>query len=88
VGEMATVPKNALELLPESAARENFAVPIATCGDYVIVGLVHPLLDVVDKLRFILNCNVLAVKIFEDTFDMLIRSHDDHGGDRQITSHG
>ncbi len=76
----STVPENALKMMPESVARENFAVPIATRDDYLIVGMVHPILDVVDKLRFVLNRNILAVKISDDTFNGLIHSYDDIGG--------
>ena len=71
----STVPDGLLELVPESVARENYAVPIATHDDYLIVGMVNPVLDVVDRVRFVLNCNVLAVKISDDTFNQLIRSY-------------
>jgi hypothetical protein len=39
---------------PESVAREKFIVPIADRHDFLIVGMVHPVLDIVENVRFIL----------------------------------
>jgi len=71
----ATIPKNLLELLPESVARENFAIPIAIRDEILIVGMLHPLLDILDKIRFVLNRNVLAVRITDGDFERLVRSY-------------
>lgn len=45
------------------------------------MGMVHPVEVVIDKLRFILNRKVLAVKISEEIFAKLIRSDDVLGGE-------
>ena len=70
-----TIPDTVLELLPESVARENFAIPISIRDENLIIGMVHPVLDVLDKIRFILNRNVLAVKINDGDFERLVRSY-------------
>lgn len=70
-----TIPDDVLALLPESIARENFTIPIAIRDNNLIVGMVHPVLDVLDKIRFILNRNVLAVKISNGDFERLVRSY-------------
>lgn len=50
------VPSSVVELVPESVARENDALPIEETEDGLKVLIADPLdLDTVDKLRFILN---------------------------------
>ncbi|MEX0792310.1 MAG: GspE/PulE family protein [Pirellulaceae bacterium] len=53
------IPTSAVELVPESVARENVVMPIGE-EDGTLRVLVHNPLDLetIDKLRFILNCKV------------------------------
>ena len=75
----STIPESVLDLVPESVARENFTVPIGAQEEKLIVGMVHPLLDVREKLRFISNRDVLAVKISSSDFEKLVRSYGEIG---------
>ena len=53
------IPPSVIELVPESVARENVALPIEESGGVLKVIVSDPTdLDTFDKLRFILNCKV------------------------------
>ena len=50
------IPSTVIEMVPESVARENLVVPMGLEGESLVVAISDPLaLDVIDKLRFILN---------------------------------
>ena len=52
----------AIELVPESVARENIVIPIALENDALKVAIHDPMLyEVLDKLRFILNRDITVV---------------------------
>ena len=71
-----SIPKRLLKLMPESVARENHALPLATRNGVLIVGIVQPMIDTLEKIRFILGQDVLAAKITDDCFRKLIGSYD------------
>ena len=53
------IPQSIIELVPESVARENTCIPVDFAGERLIVAVVDPMnLEVMDKLRFILNRDV------------------------------
>ncbi|MBT4865733.1 MAG: type II/IV secretion system protein [Planctomycetaceae bacterium] len=50
------IPPSVVEMVPESVARENTVVPLGLAGESLVIAISDPLaLDVMDKLRFILN---------------------------------
>ena len=50
------IPSTVIEMVPESVARENLVIPMGLEGESLVVAISDPLaLDVMDKLRFILN---------------------------------
>ncbi len=53
------IPQSVIQMVPESVARENIVLPLALDGDSLVVAMHDPMrLDVLDKLRFILNRDV------------------------------
>ncbi len=53
------IPEEVIELVPESVARENAALPLAEDGDSLKVAVSDPFdIETIDKLRFILNRRV------------------------------
>jgi type IV pilus assembly protein PilB len=50
------IPPSVIEMVPESVARENTVLPLGLSGESLVIAISDPLaLDVMDKLRFILN---------------------------------
>ncbi|MEZ6048475.1 MAG: GspE/PulE family protein [Planctomycetaceae bacterium] len=53
------IPPSIIELVPESVARENTVIPLELDGDMLKVAISDPMaLEVLDKLRFILNKDI------------------------------
>ncbi|QDU81814.1 Type II/IV secretion system protein [Polystyrenella longa] len=53
------IPPSVVEMVPESVARENTVVPLELDGDVLKVAISDPMaLEVLDKLRFILNKDI------------------------------
>jgi type IV pilus assembly protein PilB len=53
------IPQSIIELVPESVARENIVIPVASDGEKLKVAVEDPMnFEVVEKLRFILNRDV------------------------------
>lgn len=53
------IPEEVIELVPESVARENAALPLAQEDDALKVAVSDPFdIETIEKLRFILNCKV------------------------------
>ena len=53
------IPQSIIELVPESVARENIVIPVASDGEKLKVAVQDPMnFEVVEKLRFILNRDV------------------------------
>ena len=59
--EAVQVPHSVIELVTESMARENNVIPVEMRGDEVIVAMHTPNVEVVDKLRFVLNKEIKIV---------------------------
>lgn len=59
--EAVQVPHSIIELVTESMARENNVIPVEVRGDEVIVAMHTPNVEVVDKLRFVLNREIKIV---------------------------
>jgi type IV pilus assembly protein PilB len=55
------IPHAVIELVTESMARENNVIPIEVRGDEVVIALHTPNVEVVDKLRFVLNREIKIV---------------------------
>jgi type IV pilus assembly protein PilB len=56
------VPRSALELVPESVARENLVIPIDAQERALLIAAVYPSnYDTVQKLQFILNRDIVSV---------------------------
>lgn len=70
-----SIPKRLLHLMPESVAREHQAIPIANRNGFLIIGVVHPMIDTLENIRFTLGYDVLAAKITDDFFRKLIGSY-------------
>lgn len=57
--EHLEIPTSVIELVPESVARENIVIPVSMDGDKLLVASANPMnLEVLDKLRFILNRDI------------------------------
>lgn len=62
-----------VELIPESVARENLVIAIAESADTLLVATTSPVeLEIIEKLRFILNRRILAVTTTKDWIAMQI----------------
>ncbi len=56
------IPKTVTELVPESVARENFVLPLALEGNTMKIAMSDPTnIEVLDKLRFVLNRDIQPV---------------------------
>jgi type IV pilus assembly protein PilB len=57
--EQLEIPSSVIELVPESIARENVVIPVSLNNDKLTVASANPMnMDVLDKLRFILNRDI------------------------------
>jgi len=65
-----------IELVPESVARENVVIPVELEGESLIVAVNDPMkLDVLDKLRFILNREIDIVIAAKESIQGSINRH-------------
>jgi uncharacterized protein (TIGR02996 family) len=70
------IPRNAVELVPESVARENFVLPLDLKGQLLVVATADPQdYDTVQKLNFILNRDIVAVRGEPDDILAAINRH-------------
>jgi type IV pilus assembly protein PilB len=70
------IPASAIELVPESVARENVVCPLALQGEALEVAIADPMkIDVIDKLRFILNRDIRPVVAPKEQIQAAINSH-------------
>lgn len=70
------IPASAIELVPESVARENLVCPLALEGEALEVAISDPMkIDVLDKLRFILNRDIRPVVASKEQIQAAINSH-------------
>ena len=74
------IPRAVIELVPESVVRENLVLPLAVNGNTLIIATTDSNNDdIVQKLRFILNKYVVAVRAEgDDILAEIIRYHGDH----------
>lgn len=65
-----------IEQVPESVARENLVFPVEMRGESLVVALNDPMnLEVLDKLRFILNRDIQVVVAGTDDIQTAINTH-------------
>lgn len=70
------VDASVIEQVPESVARENVVFPVEMRGDSLVVALNDPMnLEVLDKLRFILNRDVQVVVAPTEAIQAAINAH-------------
>lgn len=70
------VDPSVIEQVPESVARENTVFPVTMRGDALVVALNDPMnLEVLDKLRFILNKDVEVVVASKEDIQAAINTH-------------
>jgi type IV pilus assembly protein PilB len=61
------IPRPIIELMPESVARENVLLPLFICGSWLCFACAEPRdIDMLEKLKFILNRTVAAVQASKD----------------------
>lgn len=74
--EHLEIPNGVIELVPESVARENVVIPVAMDNDRLTVASANPMnLEVVDKLRFILNRDIEMAQGNKDAILAAINRH-------------
>ncbi len=74
--ESLEIPGGVISLVPESVARENVVLPLEMVDDRIRVALTNALdLEVLDKLRFILNREVIPVVASKDAIQNAINRH-------------
>jgi type IV pilus assembly protein PilB len=70
------IPRNVIELMPESVARENELIPLQLQGNTLLVAMTNPHnRDTLQKLSFILNKDVVGVGCDPDDMDDAISRH-------------
>ncbi|MCC7418717.1 MAG: Flp pilus assembly complex ATPase component TadA [Planctomycetaceae bacterium] len=70
------IPASAIELVPESVARENLVCPLALEGEALEVAISDPMkFEVLDKLKFILNRDIRPVVASKEQIQAAINSH-------------
>jgi type IV pilus assembly protein PilB len=71
-----SIPRPVLELVPESVARENLVLPLTEQGRVLLMALPDPCdWGLVDKLRFILNRDVVVVRADGEDIRAAINRH-------------
>jgi len=74
--ENLDIPSSVIALVPESVARENIVLPLEVNEDRIRVALANALdLEVLDKLRFILNREIDPVVASKDAIQNAINRH-------------
>lgn len=74
--EGTQIPNSVIELVTESMARENLVLPIESDGDSVTVAMSNPNnIEVLDKLRFVLNRDIRPVMAPLESIQGAINRH-------------
>ena len=70
------IPHSVIELVTESIARENIVIPIESDGDSVTIAMHNPNnIEVLDKLRFVLNRDIRPVMAPMESIQSAINRH-------------
>jgi type IV pilus assembly protein PilB len=70
------IPNAVIELVTESMARENIVIPIESDGDSVVIAMHNPNnIEVIDKLRFVLNREIRSVMAPMESIQAAINRH-------------
>jgi len=70
------IPASIIGLVPESVARENIVVPIDRDEDSLTIAIHDPMkYEVLDKLRFILNCEIKVALAGKEAIQAAINRH-------------
>ena len=70
------IPNAVIELVTESMARENVVIPIESDGDSVVIAMHNPNnIEVIDKLRFVLNREIRPVMAPMESIQAAINRH-------------
>ncbi len=70
------IPNSVIELVTESMARENIVIPIESDGDSVLIAMHNPNnIEVIDKLRFVLNREIRPVMAPLESIQGAINRH-------------
>ena len=70
------IPNSVIELVTESMARENIVIPIESDGDSVVIAMHNPNnIEVIDKLRFVLNREIRPVMAPLESIQGAINRH-------------
>lgn len=70
------IPHSVIELVTESLARENLVIPIESDGDSVVIAMNNPNnIEVLDKLRFVLNRDIRTVMAPLESITAAINRH-------------
>lgn len=70
------IPHSVIELVTESLARENLVIPIESDGDSVVIAMNNPNnIEVLDKLRFVLNRDIRPVMAPLESITAAINRH-------------
>ncbi len=76
------IPTGIIELVPESVARENICIPVEFRGERLVVAVTDAMnIEVMDKLRFILNRDVELTTASRESILSAINRHYGGGGD-------
>jgi len=68
------IPAHVTELIPRSVARELFVLPVAETPDSLIVAVTDPTdIEIVEKLRFILNRNIRLIHVTREWLSYQVR---------------
>ncbi|MFO0426221.1 MAG: type II/IV secretion system protein, partial [Planctomyces sp.] len=70
------IPNSVIELVTESMARENIVIPTGVEGDAVVIAMHNPNnIEVLDKLRFVLNREIRIVMAPLESIQGAINRH-------------
>jgi type IV pilus assembly protein PilB len=70
------IPHSMIELVPESVARENTCIPVEFMGERLVVAVTDPMnVEIMDKLRFILNKDVELTMASKESIQSAINRH-------------
>lgn len=70
------IPNSVIEKVPESMARENIVIPVDVIGETVVVAMHNPNnIEVLDKLRFMLNTDIKVVMAQVEAIQGAINRH-------------
>ncbi|MFK7819614.1 MAG: GspE/PulE family protein, partial [Planctomycetaceae bacterium] len=74
--ENVQIPQAVIEMVTESMARENIVIPTGLDGDTVVIAMHNPNnIDVLDKLRFVLNKDIRVVMAPLESIQGAINRH-------------